>query len=700
MQLAGKSTLTAAVLSISLMALTATAQPQAASAPPFPQLDVVFANRQVHSTEFTTAGELLWMDGYGAHRRESDGSTTDLDPIHQLLLPNHHIAFSPNGDTAATVVGTSGIVLVDLRTGEQRELVADVPWEPPDNPEIIAYPPHGVGGLVFDLSGRYLAAPTNERGLTIYNLVRGTQRTLQVTASGPWALAPNGAAVALASGGGGSIVTHSWETAVRFTIPGHAYDVSFSHNGEHLAVTHSGGVSVIDAATGQTLRFLDQPEDGTIEHYDALGLFVGRVDGRVARLHDVFTETVVGRFESPAPISTVAFDVPNSRAALGLGQVGFVIAQHTEEQPAVPSSDNLAPVAPLFSDDGRSLVWGPSGDTLGVWDLEDRSLTGWLQGAPGPIAELRFSDDESRIAAVLEDATIRLWQRDTGEVVSDVASSPPGGGAAIGPDLSLVAINGATPHVGVFSLADEGLVATLHDAGDGDIAFTPSGDLIVTSWRSTQQGAAVWDINGQRLEDLPVDVGNMAAVRVSADGRRVIGRAVMGGGLFWSRGSGDKAQYWYWGDFSPDGTLVGTGPMLQRAESPSSAATIFLSGLTGFYTEVGVSPGGGRLAAVTQEGHCEIWSLDGPQLQLTLHTDATGDWAVRGRDRRITRGHLQRPGPASPERISLDLSRLPAQPESPPAEGSARTPVWWMLAIGVAVLFLIVIGIRRRGARS
>lgn len=664
----------AVLLSVGV-AWAASAQPafEEAAAPPFPQVQVVQAAGGSGSARFTPEGELLFIDGYGAHQLDLDGVVTDTPGDIFRSLGSARTAFSNDGQRAGVVLGLAGVGLIDLDPLSFRELRADPPWQPPPGDEMDAFePPHEITALQFDPTGGHLAAMTRAEGVRVISLASETERTMVLRAEGPFALAPGGGSVAIAWTRAGMVSVGTVEGRVHFVLPGEPVALAFSPDGARLAVTHSAGVSVIDPTTGALIQSVDIPQSARIERFDDRGLFVSTREDHVAWLYDGLLGTVLGRFESPHLIGGAAFDVITNRAALGLDRLGLVLVGHSDEQPNLPSSPTPRPFAPTFSADGRSLVWGSPAGSPGLWNLEERRLERWFEGSAGWPSSVRFGADGGQVAAAYGNGTVRFWNRATGQLETELTISAPGhGGADISPDLSLVAVNGGTGDVNVFSVADGSPVMTLPDAGDGGIGFGPTGATLITSWITTLDGGVRWDLDGNRLGRLLVRSAQLGMIRVSPTADRVLGRDISGGAVLWDPALESDGVPWGWGDFTPDGgTLVGAGQVLSVAtDAESEPLARITSGLAQGYVDVRVSPDGRRYAAVALNGHCEIWSAEGPQLELTLHAGEGGEWAVRGRDGVVHRGHGVRPVAGSPQQITLNLDAVRISP-------AQRWPRW------------------------
>lgn len=251
-----------------------------------------------------------------------------------------------------------------------------------------------------------------------------------------------------------------------------------------------------------------------------------------------------------------------------------------------------------FSSDGHRLAAGDNGGNLFEWDVNAQPVAELLHFNAGrPVNAMAFGSDGVRIAtAGFEDGTVRTWNADTGQKLSDTTIK---GGSAFSPDLRhLATTNGeasqlwdvqtAQPLGGslpggtvVFSsdghrLAVEGNrkvlvqdadtgqqvgIVNLPPRGEVYIALNANGDRMAASNDDTVQ---VWDSHtGEPVGD-PL-IGHSSSVEhmaFSPDGHRLVTGSQSDNTVrLWNLDKGQplNAEGNYAVAFSPDGRRLATG---------------------------------------------------------------------------------------------------------------------------------------------
>nr|WP_161501291.1 protein kinase [Rhodopirellula sp. SM50] len=143
--------------------------------------------------------------------------------------------------------------------------------------------------------------------------------------------------------------------------------------------------------------------------------------------------------------------------ALKISGDGQLLCVHTDQRLdwfQLPSFDPAARLptrrcnAIALSGDGRWLAIATKPeDTIEIWDLKRRSLTHTLPRSRGPVKSMRFSPDDTILAAGDDGRQIRLWDVETGALMSEWSGDSSGlNDLQFHPDgqrLFSLAINGA-----------------------------------------------------------------------------------------------------------------------------------------------------------------------------------------------------------------------------------------------------------------
>jgi len=277
-----------------------------------------------------------------------------------------------------------------------------------------------------------------------------------------------------------------------------------------------------------------------------------------------------------------------------------------------------------FSQDGRRIVTVDS-DTARVWEVENSSLGTVLEGHSDQVYDAQFSPDGKRIVTASNDTTARVWDTQTGEVLTTLESQteeplqeeitkfspdgqhiltavdkiaqvwevptrlPPDPEADL--DASLLKImRDAEAQSGK-------LLATLqgHEAKVWSAQFSPDGQRIVTA--SDDKTARVWDAQSAKL--LATLQGHQAAVlsaEFSPDAQRIVTASSDKTARVWDAESGKLVtilkggKYLESGRFTSDGQRIVTAIPPQVWESQTGKLLTTIDG-----GSVDLSPDGQRI---------------------------------------------------------------------------------------------------------
>jgi WD40 repeat protein len=249
------------------------------------------------------------------------------------------------------------------------------------------------------------------------------------------------------------------------------------------------------------------------------------------------------------------------------------------------------------SPDGKSLACG-IGREVRVYDLSVDAPARVLTTHDGDVTSVAFTPDGAAVVSGSHDHTVRSTRVATGEV----AWVAPG----YFEQVNSVALS-----------ADGSLLVT----GGSDGRFTQ--EKVAAGAKHAGPGAVrLWDARtGRMLRRLGDPAGQVMAVSVSPDGRRLAaGGGVAGGKGFvraWDAASG--APRWSAGDvakevlavaFAPDGSALATGAadgVVTVRDADTGSVTLTLADHRGGATAVAYSPDGGTLFCGQAHGGVRAW---------------------------------------------------------------------------------------------
>ena len=369
--------------------------------------------------------------------------------------------------------------------------------------------------------------------------------------------------------------------ALRATFDGHSDAVVGAlYSSEQTAVVTAsvdGSVRVWDPVT-ETARLSLEGHAGMVTHVavDTSGtrLLSAGVDGTV-RIWRARDSNRPPRISTPGEVSSVVFDATGARLVTGSSDTTARAwdAKTGDEQQTIAELDSTVFDARLSPDGQRIALAG--GGLVQIVTLGGDKLIE-LHGHQGDVNSAVFSPDGGRVASGGADATVRVWDPETGE--------------------QLLSLSG-------------------HEDGVNSVRYSSDGRRLLTA--STDGSAIVWDVStGQRLLRLD-GRGPLSSAVFSPNGQHILlaGRA----GAEARRGDGtvvftlEGAGLVYSAEYSrPDGALIATASADRTAriwDAETGKLLAVRQGQTDELLSVAFSPDANALATSSRDGTVVVWDI-------------------------------------------------------------------------------------------
>ncbi len=496
--------------------------------------------------------------------------------------------------------------------------------------------------LVFSPDGRFLAVPSPDNNVIVWDSSTGTTRMFQGHSAQVLRLAFNPDGRFLLSGSEDKSV-RLWDNetgreVLRFEgHDGPVHSVAWNPDGRYLAsASLDRTVKLWDAASGALLFTF--PASFT---RNVLVTLAFSSDGRLlaapgvdhtVTLWDVATgQEAASLHGHPDQVFSMAF-TPDGRRLVTAGWEGSVKVWDLttgERELRTPqfTVDDLshAPWSVALSADGRRLALAGSAvdATVRVYDVLSGENVFTLRGHSARVVSVAFSPDGRRLASGSTDKTVRLWDTETGQevltlrdhtdLVGHVRFDPSGQRLASASDDGTARIWDATP------LEDDRRIRTLrgHAGVVYSVAFSPDGRHLASA--GGDQTVRVWEVTtGREVLALHGHRGPVNSVAFSPDGRLLASASEDKTVKCWDAQTG--AEVFSLLDFpggvrcvafSPDGRHLATSDAAENVQVWESATGRELLrpllGHAGYVNFVAFSHDGKLLATSSVDGTVRLW---------------------------------------------------------------------------------------------
>ncbi|MCB1490304.1 MAG: hypothetical protein KDJ77_00610 [Rhodobiaceae bacterium] len=287
------------------------------------------------------------------------------------------------------------------------------------------------------------------------------------------------------------------------------------------------------------------------------------------------------------------------------------------------------------TDDGTRVVTGSIDATARLWDASTGNLIRELKGHSDRVFAVAITPDGKRIATGSDDATARVWDADSGNLVS-VLSGHDGRvlSVAISADGERVASGSEDTTARIWDVASGKTTQVLrgHRSGLASVAISRDGKRVLTgSWDWT---ARLWDADtGAVVSEMRGHVGALRSVALSADGTRAVTGSRDETARLWNTDTGDMiaelighTDAVFGVAMTPNAEFIVTGSWDKTIRIWDGESGLLIEGIrghSGIIRGVGVSADGNRIVSGAWDKTARIWDIAGGKqvAELSGHDD-------------------------------------------------------------------------------
>jgi WD40 repeat protein len=268
--------------------------------------------------------------------------------------------------------------------------------------------------------------------------------------------------------------------------------LAFSPNGKVLAASENGDtVHLWDVPSGK--RIAAWRHGGNAVAFSPDGKFLAACGDRRIKLWDVAGRREIATLKGDVPVYSAVFS-SDGKTLTGVekGWLTMWSVEKKEELRSIKTPVRLPPVL-AYSSIQRPLLAYTHDPRFGSFTLLNATTGDAVLTCDGPpfAGGFAMDRDETTVASVAMDYTIRLWNRTSGLNTSTIKFPPAMPGAlALSPDATIVALGSSTdPRVPgnfvqglrLFKAPKGELLATEEETGIRCLVFSPDGGLLASS---------------------------------------------------------------------------------------------------------------------------------------------------------------------------------------------------------------------------
>ena len=314
------------------------------------------------------------------------------------------------------------------------------------------------------------------------------------------------------------------------------------------------------------------------------------------------------------------------------GVAPAVHADYVQAQLATYSGHDGWVLGVAYAPDGSRLASASEDASIRIWDVATGELLTEFGAHGSWVRGVAYAPDGSRLAGACQDGAVRIWDVASGEQLAHLGHKRAVSAVVYTPDSSRLASASQDGTVRIWDVDAGELVAELagHKRGVSAVAYTPDGSRLASA---SQDGTVrIWDVDaGELVAELAGHERGVRGVAYAPDGTRLASASEDGSVRIWDAADSELLTLLTGHEravlgvaYAPDGSCVASASEDATVciwDPASGELLTRLSGHDGGVWGVAYAPDGTRLASASLDGSVRIWDATSGDLvsQLSGH---------------------------------------------------------------------------------